>query len=490
MSSFAELSTPAGAISAGHPLTAEAGAHVLTSGGTACDAAVAAMAMSCLAEPVLSSPAGGGFALIQRPGEPPTALDFFAQTPRQRNTSLVDGGATPIVADYGTVSHEYLIGPGSVATPGFIPGLLAIHEFGGSIDLAELFAPTVSAARIGVEVSAFQHHVFVVVNEILNATPKCQALFAPGGVPLDTGAAFINPGLADAFELIAAGRVGVDEVVSAMVAMQHGTGHLSADDFAQYTTEFREPVSAVLGGYRVWLNPLPAAGGVYVANTLSYLNEHGADAVAMRNALARTDADRQRVAGSLSALAGLAQRQRGTTHFSVVDRDGVMVSVTLSIGEGNGELVGDFGFMFNNMLGEPDVNPGGATGWPLDVRLSSMMCPTLVEHPDGTVTGLGTGGSSRIRSALAQAVDHLRAGTGLKAVVDAPRMHVEDHKLDMEAHYGDAVIDGLSDGFPDHRVWQESNMFFGGINAVQRHPGGGVVAVADHRRGGFATVSE
>ena len=93
---------------------------------------------------------------------------------------------------------------------------------------------------------------------------------------------------------------------------------------------------------------------------------------------------------------------------------------SLSNGEGNGFIVGNFGFMLNNMLGEEDLTPDGLGNWREGVRLSSMMAPTIILEPDGTVTALGTGGSNRIRTAILQvAVNLLDHGMSLEDAVDS-----------------------------------------------------------------------
>src|SRR5262249_20066293 len=117
---------------------------------------------------------------------------------------------------------------------------------------------------------------------------------------------------------------------------------------------------------------------------------------------------------------------RGTTHVSVIDRDGNAAAASLSNGEGNGSIVGSFGFMLNNMLGEEDLAPDGLGSWRDGVRLSSMMAPTIILQPDGAVIALGTGGSNRIRTAILQvAVNLLDHGMSLEDAVQAPRLHVE-----------------------------------------------------------------
>ena len=82
--------------------------------------------------------------------------------------------------------------------------------------------------------------------------------------------------------------------------------------------------------------------------------------------------------------------------------------------------------MLNNMLGEEDLSSGRLDDWREGTRLSSMMAPTIILEPDGTVTALGTGGSNRISTAILQvAVDLLDHGMSLEEAVEAPRLHVE-----------------------------------------------------------------
>jgi gamma-glutamyltranspeptidase / glutathione hydrolase len=184
-------------------------------------------------------------------------------------------------------------------------------------------------------------------------------------------------------------------------------------------------------------------------------------------------------------------RQKGTTHISVVDAKGNACSVTVSNGTGNGEVVGGYGFMLNNILGEEDVNPHGSTDWPTDTRLASMMCPTLIDTPDGALVALGSGGSNRIRSAIFQVVSRICLGhAGLEEAVRAPRLHVENGHLDVEAPGADGRISQLKDLFPDHRIWPEKNMFFGGVHAVRSDASGRFSSVGDDRREGVAVIVE
>ena len=474
-------------MAAGHRLTAEAGADVLRSGGTALDAAIAAIAMACVCEPVLCSPGGTGFAMI-RPGATGSIslVDFFAQTPlvsRQPDET----GVRAVHADFGPAAQGFHVGPATAATPGFFAGVEALHGAGATWPLADLFDAAIRAARSGVRVTAFQHYLSTVVRPILVASPAAASLFAPRGEVLAVGDLFRNAALADCLEILATDGFVGSHVGSACVAAQADGGHLTGADFEAYSPIARTPVSMQVGECVVHMNPAPAASGTLIAHSLRHLDVPSP--VGVVRALRATGQARDRSGGDLAVLDAMTVRQRGTTHVSVIDASGTACAVSVSNGEGNGELVGDLGFMLNNILGEEDVNPAGAVGWPVDTRLSSMMCPTMIESPDGGLVALGSGGSNRIRSAIAQVIVELcLRGTDLDEAIDAPRLHVESDHLDFEDRYDQTVRDELCRLFTDHRAWPEPNLFFGGVHAARVDAAGRLTGRGDARRDGVSII--
>lgn len=131
-----------GAVACGHEATATAAHEVLAAGGNAFDAAISAIASACVAEPVLASVGGGGYLLAQPQGASPHVYDFFVHTPKKKKpVAYVE--FFPLRADFGTTSQEFHIGAGSVATPGLISGLFAVHRDLATIPMPELFAHSV-----------------------------------------------------------------------------------------------------------------------------------------------------------------------------------------------------------------------------------------------------------------------------------------------------------------------------------------------------------
>lgn len=499
-------------VAAGHELTAQAAAEILQDGGNAFDAALAGVFMSFVAEAVFASPGGGGFLMARRAESDSSRLfDFFAETPLKRRPAR-EVEFFPIHADFGPAKQEFHIGLGSSATPGMVPGIFAIHAALGTVPMKRLVEPAARAARQGFQLTAFQAYLFTVIAPILTASEGVARIFAPSGKPMAAGEIFRNPELADCLEWLAedgarlfldgdVGRTIVDESLSS-------GGQLTYDDLKRYRVEPREPLYWRHADASVALNPPPAASGALIAFGLSYIEalaEHGRviDALALRAAMEATNAARaehgeglaQRLGGAALAkqvrdAARNPSAYRGTTHVSVIDAQGNAAAVSLSNGEGNGHIVGRFGFMLNNMLGEEDLAAGGLGAWREGVRLSSMMAPTIILQKDGTLTALGTGGSNRIRTAILQvAVNLLDHGMSLEAAVEAPRLHVErDGTVSFEpglAAKAQAAFLALEE---KAHAWPEANLFFGGVHAARRSAKGGVEGAGDPRRQGVARI--
>ncbi|MCB9947626.1 MAG: gamma-glutamyltransferase [Rhodospirillaceae bacterium] len=519
MASVARRAHGPGIVAAGDPATAAAAVEILEDGGNAFDAALAAMAAACVAEPVLASLGGGGFLLADPTDGPPRLYDFFVQTPKAPRPAE-DVDFRPILADFGTATQEFHIGLGAAAVPGVVAGLFAVQRDLCRLGPARLLAPAIALADGGVAIAPMQARIMEVVEPILRATPAAQAVFAGGdGGLIGLGQRFCWPDLARALEALAAEgpRLFYEGAIAAAIvdACAAQGGYLTADDLRGYCVHRRDPMTCSYRGATIMTNPPPAAGGPLIVFSLALADHfdfaatrHGdqvhLDAIARILAVTETAREDSDLAEDAHAGAGyLADRavlsrylaslqpqhvaSRGTTHISVLDGDGNAASVTLSNGEGCGAIIADAGCMLNNMLGEQDLNPRGFHRWQPDRRLSSMMAPTIVQAGDGTVTALGSGGSNRIRSAILQVlVNMLDFAMPPDVAVAAPRLHLEAGTLDIETGYGEASVSAAANWSQRYTVWPEDSFFFGGVHAVQRRPDATVAGAGDHRRGGVA----
>jgi gamma-glutamyltranspeptidase/glutathione hydrolase len=440
-----------GAVAAGHPLTAEAGGRILREGGNAVDACIAAAFMAAVAEGPLTGPAGGGFLLVAEPGEEPVVLDCFFACPTRR-LGLMEEEVVEF-ADSGT--QVFHVGDGSVAVPGLLAGLEEAHRRFATRSWPELVQPAIAQARLGVRVDAPRAFLHRILGGILLRTEEGRRVF---GDP---------------------DRVATEELASTLeLVRDHGARAAAelvpelAEDLAAYRVAELRPLSADLDGLTALTMPAPSRGGAIALDILRGLA--GLEAWSL-------DAE-------ASIVAEAYERSRsgprsGTTHISVVDGSGIAVSLSSTLGSGSGVFRG--GTQLNNMLGEldvvgsDDVTPGS--------RIPSMMAPTIVLQSGRPRLVVGSAGSVRLAGAIAQVTWRVLRGTHVGAAIDAPRLHVEGRTLHLEGGWPDEDVAGLAEAWEVVR-WDGLNLYFGGVQAVERTSDGQLAAAGDPRRGGVGLV--
>jgi gamma-glutamyltranspeptidase/glutathione hydrolase len=488
-----------GVVAAGHSVTAQAGAEALRAGGNAVDAALAAVLASMATEPLLTSLGAGGYMLVVAPGTDPVLLDFFVGAPGHGADSRDRAELVPVTISFGDAVQVFNIGAASVGTYGLPAGICEASRRFGSLQLSELVVPAARLARDGVVVTHEQAYVFEILEGIVTSTPECAALFAPGGRMLVEGEVVRQPELADALERLGAEgpepfyRGDIAAAIVDWVSERGGT--LSAEDLAEYAPIERQPVAVSYRGRTVLTNPPPSAGGILIARALAWLDADGSPPNVERivEVMERTQAER-----TPEFLAGLddpefVRRFLGptlgsTTHVASIDRAGWACSVTTSNGSCSGVVVPGTGVHLNNMMGEQDLNPLGFHQHAPGRRLPSMMAPTVAMREGLPELVLGSAGSNRIRSAILQTIirvidEGVRAGDA----VCAPRVHFEDGVVYSEPGIDTAALEEA--GRPIAR-FRELNLFFGGVQAVERDTDGVFWGGGDPRRGGAAVTVE
>ena len=531
---MSQVSSTQGAVAAGHPLTAEAGAEMLRQGGNAFDAAIAAAFTACVTESALTSLAGGGFLLAHTAAGENRLFDFFCQTPRSKEIGRFRDGSLrespdfyPIHANFGDTTQEFHIGLGSMAVPGAIAGLLRVHQDLGRLPLEKIVVPAQRWATQGTKVEPFRAYCFQILEPILTATAEARAIYAPGGNLLRAGDRFLLPDFAAFLDTLVS--EGADlfyrgEIAQAIAhACQAQGGYLTLEDLHHYQVIEREPLAVPYGSATLITNPPPSSGGTLIAFALALLSEvnpaltphrsprhvatlrevmrqtnlarqQGYDDHLYREAIAAEFLGAEHLVPYLTELQNVlsagGNKWGSTTHISVVDGEGNAASLTTSNGEGSAYVIPGTGIMMNNMLGEEDLNPQGFHQWPTDRRMSSMMAPTIVLQDGRPRLVLGSGGSNRIRTAILQVVSNvLDFGMDIATAVQAPRLHWERGAMHLEPGYEREAIETQGIGGDDHCTWwQAHNMFFGGVHAVAVGSEGALSGVGDSRRGGACVV--
>ncbi|MCI0399833.1 MAG: gamma-glutamyltransferase [Gammaproteobacteria bacterium] len=517
--------SPRGVVAAGHQKTVEAAECILRDGGNAFDAILASLFAACISESVLASLGGGGFLLCHTQHGQNVIYDFFTQTPiRKRQAAECD--FYPIRADFGTVTQEFHIGMGSIATPGTVKGIFTIYRDLCRLPIRAILEPAIGLARQGIRINALHASIYRIIEKMYLSTDCARAVFANKDSKdrLPREAEIVRyPELAETLEWLAeeGERAFYEGEIGQCIIRdcQENGGHLTGEDLKAYRVERRRPLDITYRNARLFTNPPPSFGGTLMAFSLKLLEQTDLHALLfgsvpylqlLATTMASTNKARieSKLADTIESTGAeallneeLLQRYRrdvlgraiclrGTTHMNVIDGYGNMASLSLSYGEGSGYVVPGTGIMLNNMLGEEDINPHGFHRWPLNSRMSSMMSPTLAITGNDDIIVTGSGGSNRIRTALLQVLINLiDFDMAVDDAVESPRIHFEDGMLNVEHGFDPKQIDQLIVLFPEHRVWSEKNLFFGGAHTAVYHLRRKAFSGAgDPRRGGVSAV--
>jgi len=506
-----------------------AGVAILEAGGNAVDAAVAVGFVLAVTHPSAGNLGGGGF-LLARPASGPTlAVDFRESAPaaltRERFDAMIRAGGG---------------GPASVGVPGTVAGLLLAHERLGRLTRRQVLEPALRLARDGHRVSARTALTLTWNYPELARDPAARAEFGARGKPLAAGTRWVRRDLAGTLERIAAeGAPGFYEGTVAAAIARRLEGHLSTSDLTAYAARLREPLRFDYRGLTVETMPPPSAGGVALAVILLELQRQRAEELEPGSVLALhllleasrraqverrfrvVDPDRlppevlaRRVAewtdparplpGTLPIDRGRAtpsaalhplfaealRETEHTTHYSVIDAEGMVVSVTTTLSAGYGAriVVPGTGVLLNNSvasfasIGE-NVPEAGR-------RMTSSMAPTLVLAEGRPVLVLGTPGGDTIPSTIAQVlsnvIDH---GLTLDAAVDAPRVHhgfvPDELRYEAARPLPGAVLQGLR--ALGHAV-SDRRLPIGDANVIALADGA-AWGYADPREGGLALAA-
>jgi gamma-glutamyltranspeptidase / glutathione hydrolase len=468
---------PAG-VAAGHPATVEVGLRTLAAGGSAADAAVAAMLACCVGESVLTGLGGGGFATyFDAASASVTCLDFFCARPGLDRDGTPEP-MVPIEVTFGGIPMNYMIGGPSVAVPGVAAGAGEVHRRWGRLPWHRIVAPAITLAATGVVLPAAQARALAAVAPAL-VPGEGAAIYAPEGRLLQGGDLLRHPGLDATLVTLAeegpaafyTGKIGQETAD----AVRDAGGALGPDDLAAYRVR-RLPVG------RARLADLTVSGRHDLNRTVATL-------AALPAALPRMDRHRRTVALARALVDHGHRRLGDTTNISVVDADGNACVITLTLGIGSGIWVAGRGIHLNSMLGEGELVTGDlAPGQ----RVSSMMCPLVVVDRAGTVAlAAGSAGASRIRTALlATLIGVFVDGLDLASAINAPRLHAV-----AEALGGDPAVVHAEPGYPEDELdtlaaagftinrWDHLSHYFGGVSAVGR-----AGAAGDPRRGGIGVL--
>ena len=341
------------------------------------------------------------------------------------------------------------------------------------------------------EINNFQAYCLQILRPIIFAAAEARKIYAPDGELKKSGEMLFMRDLARTLrDLVQQGAeyfYDGDIAEQIIKDCQTNGGYLTREDLQTYQVIKRKPLKINYRDRTILTNPPPSSGGILIAFVDFTKIQFGdryhlqilAEMMHLTNKARVNEYLHLANHGDVTDL-NLIQYQRqfhkivnkwgSTTHISVIDSEGNAASITASNGEGSGYVIPGTGIMVNNMLGEADLNPRGFHQWQENQHISSMMSPTIILKENQPEIVLGSGTSNRIRTAILQVISNLIDWQmPLIDAIESPRCHWENYQFDIEPQFNVDELTALD--LPDNtetRLWQDKNMFFGGVHGVRK----------------------
>jgi len=517
-----------------HHCASDAGLAVLRQGGNAVDAAVAVGFALAVVYPQAGNIGGGGFMLVRMHTGETHFLDYRERAPAASSAGMYLDASGKVVPGLSTVGYK------AIGVPGTVAGLAYAEKKFGRLGLKKVMEPAIALARDGYVLSEEEARSLERARNVA-WFPESRRLFQRDGNYYKAGDRFQQPEMARTLERIAADpqgfyKGGLAKELADFV--QKGGGLMTAADLAAYEVKDRAPIEGEYRGYRIVTAPPPSSGGIVLLEALNILSgfdlakmgDHSPEQVhtiteAMRRAfmdrsdyLGDPDYARMPIAQMKSAAYAAAWRKsidavapspsatlkrpagflpvpvaakevhesKETTHFSVVDAEGNVVSSTYTLNGtfGSGVTAGDLGFLLNNEMDDFMSAPGVPNMYGLiqsaanaiapGKRPLSAMTPTIVLKNGKPLLLAGSpGGPTIISTVLNDLISVLDNGLNVQQAADVPRFHHQylPDVLEVEKALPVAVVQKLrSAGYTVSRaneadehnpgVWGDSELIY------------------------------
>ncbi len=538
---FTPVTAKNGMVVTADHLASRIGLEVLKNGGNAVDAAVTIGFVMAVTVPRAGNIGGGGFMLVYsaKAGKV-VAIDYREKAPAGAHRDMFLNGKGEPDPELSRFSHL------SAGVPGTVAGLATALERYGSISLAEALAPAIELAERGFTVSPELSSGIKNSSERLKKWPASRKVFFKSdGSFYEPGDLLVQKDLARTLKAVAEKGVKAfyEGEIAGLIAkeMKANGGIITREDLAHYSPVVREPVHGAYRGYDVFSMSPPSSGGIHIVQILNILegfdvgslgHNSAASIHLMAEAMKRAYADRSRYLGdpdftevpvkeltskeyaesirdgidrrkaepskniSPGTIAGYESSE--TTHFSVADRWGNVVSntYTINFGFGSAITVEGAGFLLNNEMDDFSAKPGAPNAYGLiggaanavepDKRMLSSMSPTIVLKGGKPFIVTGSPGGSRIITTTLQVImnviDHKM---NIQEAVNAPRIHHQwlPDEIRIEEGISPDTIRLLNE--MGHRVTVKRRM--GGASSILIDSKNGLLyGAADPRRSGAA----
>ncbi len=505
-----------GMVASAHGLASQAGVDILKKGGNAVDAAVAAAFVLGVVEPHASGIGGGGFMLVYlAKTKEVVAIDY-------RETAPAGARQDRLTAD------QARVGARAVNVPGMVAGLTTALDRYGTLDLKTILEPSIRFAEEGFVVNGLLHTMMANQAAKLRTFPEAAGTYLKGGRPYVAGERLRQDRLGRTYRMIAEQGAQVfyrgDIAAAIDKEMKRRSGWLSREDLAAYRPIIRQPVKGSYRGYEVFSMPPPSCG-VLVIELLHILEgydigsrrHNGADNIQlMAEAMRRVFMDKARFIGDPDFVrlpledmlsegyaadirkgiqAGQVNRKVGmpkvqdyesdqTTHVSVADKEGNLVSLTHTLNGffGSGIVVTGTGILLNNEMS--DFGGGKPNRMKPGKRPASNMSPCILLKDGEPYMALGMAGATRIVSGIPQIlINMIDYGMDIQRAIEAPRIYCATTRITMESRIPTGIRRRLTQMGYTLDVRKSFDLYLGGAQGVMiDRKAGRLYGGADPRR--------
>jgi gamma-glutamyltranspeptidase/glutathione hydrolase len=522
-------------------IASRVGADVMQRGGNAVDAAVAVALTLAVTWPEAGNLGGGGFMLIRNADGTAEAIDYRERAPLSASRNMYLDASGNVIKDASLVGYR------ASGVPGTIAGLALAHKKYGKLPWADVVEPARKLAANGFPVSEYLARSISNkrIMERMQKFPESWRVFQRNGNPYQTGETFVEPDLATTLARIQKDPADFyrGETAKRIVDdMQAHGGTLTADDLARYEPTVRKPLHSTYRGFEIITMPPPSSGGIALIEMLNMLEAYDLKSMGWHSSeevhtvvevMRRAYADRARYLGdtdfvsvpaaSLMSRAYADERRKSiaaaratdsksvgagepraesphTTHFTIIDADGNVVSNTYTLNEsyGSAVTVPGAGFLMNDEMDDFTSKPGVPNTYGLiqgeanaiapNKRPLSSMTPTIVLKDGKVAFATGSPGGGFIINAVLQViVNVVDFGMNIQEAVDAPRFHhqwmpdkIAWEPFEFSRDTNDALV---KMGY----VFAEKADFQGDTESIAVDPkSGDRLGASDPRRGGAA----
>ncbi|WP_221564566.1 gamma-glutamyltransferase [Alkalihalobacillus sp. TS-13] len=487
-------------VSAAHPLAVDSGMAVLEKGGNAVDAAIAVSFVLAVVEPYASGIGGGGTMLI---------------CPHDSNK--------PISFDYREMAPlSGWMAPEKIGVPGFVKGMEKIFQEYGTLDWSYLLSFAVDYAEQGFPVSP---QLYQQLNQAVHLPIDKLDHFYFMRKPVSIGKRVVQVELSKTLKKIqeqGSKAFYTGEIAQKICDLACG---IELGDLQKYTVIKRDAVYGNFADYKVWSSP-PPLSGIMLIHTLKvaeslYISKYNDDDIEFIDVLGKIinhcDIERKKYLGdpafikisqddllsekyiqqlmdkinslNLNKKMSLCQDHNNTTHFSLVDKEGTMVSTTNTISEYFGSGLYIDGFFLNNQLRNFSDEPNSPNGPFPGKRPISTISPTILTKDDNPVLAIGASGGGRIPTMLTKIIIRIiENNQNIQDAVSAPRFFVDNNTIYLEEPITPAKEEELKNKGYQVKVYQ-NHMYYAGVHAILRDFQGNLSGAADPRRGGKVEVN-